>query len=475
MEMRITKRTGLSRRTFLASIGGLPAIIGMKDHLKNDHVTSLLSLANQKSTPIKIKTAKSNFEREPLKRPFGFKGGFMTEKWQTAVMLETDSGVRAVGIGSPSVLWADSSVFASWSEAAGNSLLYAILDFAVQYVKGKTYENPIELMDHLFPLSYEFGKKVTGNNELRETFILMALVPLDNAAWMVYAKENRMETFDQMIPKSYRDALSYQHKQVACIPLFSYTTPINEIRDIVLKGYFLLKIKIGQPGSQQKMLEKDKLRIKEIHQAIGHITTPHTKDKKLKYYLDANGRYQNKSTFLSLLSYIKEIGAFEQLTMVEEPFPENEKIDVGDLGVPIIADESAHTDKSSRQQIELGYKGFAIKPAGKTLSMSLKIMKLAFENNLPCFCADSTANPILVEWNKNVAARLKPIPGLEMGLVETNGEQNYAHWDQMMSYHPCSGASWTIAKNGVFNLTEKFYRNGGCIFESSEHYWKLFQ
>ncbi len=32
-----------------------------------------------------------------------------------------------------------------------------------------------------------------------------------------------------------------------------------------------------------------------------------------------------------------------------------------------------------------------------------------------------------------VAARVKPFPGVGMGMLETNGHQFYAHWDRMMS------------------------------------------
>jgi L-alanine-DL-glutamate epimerase-like enolase superfamily enzyme len=177
---------------------------------------------------------------------------------------------------------------------------------------------------------------------------------------------------------------------------------------------------------------------------------------------------------MQLLDHMTKIGAFEQLMMVEEPFPEKANIDVSGFGVPIIADESAHTDVSARERIALGYEGFAIKATAKTLSMSLKNVDLAHQHNLPCFCADSTANPILVEWNKNVAARLLPLPGLNMGLVETNGQQNYANWDRMTTYHPMAGASWTVAKNGFFELTDDFYRQSGAVFMTSEHYAGLF-
>ena len=106
--------------------------------------------------------------------------------------------------------------------------------------------------------------------------------------------------------------------------------------------------------------------------------------------------------------------------------------------------------------------------------MTLKIIKVAHKNDIPCFCADLTVNPILVDWNKNVAARLAPFPELGLGLLETNGHQNYANWDKMRSYHPCINASWTITKNGVFNLNEDFYNKNGGIFMKSDYYTNLF-
>jgi hypothetical protein len=123
----------------------------------------------------------------------------------------------------------------------------------------------------------------------------------------------------------------------------------------------------------------------------------------------------------------------------------------------------------------MGYGAIALKPIAKTLSMSLKIANVAHEKSVPCFCADLTVNPILVDWNKNVAARLAPFPGLGIGILETNGHQNYKHWKQMTSYHPCAGASWTETEKGVFNLNDDFYHRSGGIFLPSRHYRELFE
>jgi L-alanine-DL-glutamate epimerase-like enolase superfamily enzyme len=160
--------------------------------------------------------------------------------------------------------------------------------------------------------------------------------------------------------------------------------------------------------------------------------------------------------------------------LLEEPFPEKVREPVNDLGVRVAADESAHTDRDARERIALGYGAIALKPVAKTLSMTLKIAAVAHEAGIPTFCADLTVNPILVDWNKVVAARLPPLPGLATGLLETNGHQFYRDWTTMQGYHPQAGASWTRAERGVFTLGDDFYEHDGGIFDPSEHYHALF-
>ena len=143
------------------------------------------------------------------------------------------------------------------------------------------------------------------------------------------------------------------------------------------------------------------------------------------------------------------------------------------MGVRIAADESAHSDKDAKKRIEMGYGAIALKPIAKTLSMSLKVLKAAGEAGVPCFCADLTVIPILVDWNKNVAARLGPLPGMNIGVLETNGHQNYKHWNELLKFHPCCGAEWMKTKSGLFNLDEDFYAKSGGIFQISEHYQNL--
>ena len=423
---------------------------------------------------ITITDVDSNFEREPLIRPFGFKGGFMREIWQTAVMLQSASGIRKTGICTQSILWSDAQVFAAHSESGGNSLMYAMTEYGARLLKGRTFTDPVALLDEIWPEVFEYGKKICRKEDLRQTFALNALVGVDNAVWLLYAAENGITTFDDMIPAKYKPALSYHHKKVASIPLMAYSIPVTEIRQAVDEGYFFMKIKIGQPGTQAEMLEKDKARLTEIHKSIGSAKTDYSENGKLPYYFDANGRYEKKETLLRLIDHAKKIGAFEQIAIIEEPFDEYLDIDISDIPVRIAADESAHTDKDAIKRIQMGYKAIALKAIAKTLSMTMKIAQVAHENKVPCFCADLTINPILVEWNKNVAARLAPFPGLGLGLLETNGHQNYKNWETMRTYHPDKDASWAQTKAGVFELNDDYYAKSGGIFMPSQHYEEMF-
>lgn len=424
--------------------------------------------------PITIARVGANFEREPLVRPFGFKGGYQSEIWQSAARLESANGRSGLGLCTQGVLWSDAHVFAGHSESGGNALMYAVTEYAVQLLKGERFTDPVTLLEAIRHDVFAYAKRITGHAGLRETFALNALVGVDFAAWLLYAAENGITNFDDLVPAAYRPALATRHEKIASIPLMAYGVPIDELKAAVDQGYFFMKIKIGQPGTQAEMLEKDKARISAIHAAIGGARTPYAANGKLPYYFDANGRYESKDTLLRLLDHAKAIGAFDQIALIEEPFPEELEIDIRDIPARVAADESAHTDKDALKRIEMGYTAIALKPIAKTLSMSLKIAQLAHERGVPCFCADLTVNPILVEWNKNVAARLAPFPGLGLGLVETNGHQNYRNWETMRGYHPAPDAPWAKTQRGVFELDADYYAQSGGIFAASPHYEGMF-
>jgi L-alanine-DL-glutamate epimerase-like enolase superfamily enzyme len=413
-------------------------------------------------------------DSEPLSAPFGFKGGYLSQLWQVIVRLSGESGQSGVGVGVQSVLWSDPSVFVSHSEQEGNELMLALTQAALEECQGASFDSPLDLVDHLYPFCLERGKVITGRPDLRPTFALNALVAVDFAAWLLYAQERGISAFDDLIPQDCRTALNHRHNLVASVPVIGYGATMDEVVQAVRDGYFLLKIKIGadpdKDGDPEKMLAFDQERLRQIHAAVGSLEVAGYPDARARYYLDANGRYDSKERILALLKTVEQIGAMNRTVLLEEPFPESATFDVSDLPVRVVADESAHTDRDALERIHLGYGAIALKPIAKTLSMSFKVAKVAHDNHVPCFCADLTVNPLLVEWNRQVASRLAPLPGLDMGVVETNGAQFYKNWDTMKTYHPANAASWTEAVNGVFHLNEEYWARSGGVFETSDYY-----
>jgi hypothetical protein len=86
------------------------------------------------------------------------------------------------------------------------------------------------------------------------------------------------------------------------------------------------------------------------------------------------------------------------------------------------------------------------------------------------FCADLTVNPVMVSWNQCVAARLTRLAGMKVGVVESNGGQNYANWEQMKAYHPAYPATYITDRDGVFELGADFYETSAAIKQTGEYY-----
>nr|WP_121273235.1 mandelate racemase/muconate lactonizing enzyme family protein [Pedobacter schmidteae] len=423
---------------------------------------------------IKVLQTGSAFEREPLIRPFGFKGGYLTELWQVASKLDAASGHGKIGIATQSVLYGDADLFATCSETEGNALMYKVVNEALELIKQTPFISPVHLLDTIFPELLKRAKKITRKTDLNLNFVYNALVSADNAAWLLYAAENGYQTFDEMIPQDYQKGLSHRNNKVAIMYQVPYGMPMQDLKDAAAAGYFVFKIKTGYPGSQAEMLQRDMERLTQVHETLKNLRTTQTESGKLIYTMDANGRYERKELLMRYLDHARKIGAFEHILFYEEPLTEQNDEDVGDMGLPMAADESVHDEVAALRRIEQGYGALVLKGIAKTLSLSMKIARLADEKNIPCLCADLTVNPILIDWNKNLAARLQPFPGVGMGFMETNGDMNYQNWKNMLGYHPLATASWTKPKNGVFELNEDYYARSGGIFEAAIHYSQMF-
>lgn len=424
-----------------------------------------------------ISQALCNFEIEPLVHPFGFKGGALNHLWQSCVYLRTDDGIEVDGLGCENTLWSDKDVFSSVSPAASSAMMYLITEFAAKQLIGLNFTTPGDAIEKIFPSTLAYAKVVTGLEDVRITFVLNALVPVDHALWKLYSKINN-KNLDELIPDSVKQYLSNRYDRISVIPLISYGVGLDEILSLVKEGFFFLKIKIGSDpegdGSLDKMLAWDKQRIKEVHEAVKHIKTPYTDSGYIAYYLDANGRYDSIERLQELIDYADEIGALERTVLIEEPFPENYRINVSSLPVIIAADESAHSSEDVADRIDnLGYSAIALKPIAKTMTVTYQMIEEAGKRGVHCFCADLTVGPLMVELNKSFAARLNCLPGLKLPVVESNGWQNYVNWEKMREYNPVNDRNWTVLENGGYCLNDDFYNSSGGMFMNYTHYLNL--
>lgn len=414
-------------------------------------------------------------QREPFARPFAFKGSAFNEKWNLVVRLKDADGYEAFGLGGLAVLWSDAAVFAAHTEMGGNLLQASLLEFALQQVKGRAFADPIDMFDAVENDVFLYGKTVTGLADLRRTFALIALVALDNAAWLLHAKRRGLTTFDAVIPEEFRAFLSHRQSHVALVPAVSYTLPIDELRAILDDGAYILKIKIGHPGDEAEMVKKDMACLSQVHRLARQYETEMTDSGQVLYYLDANGRYGEKDSMARLLDYAQREGFLDRIALIEEPFSRPAEVDVHGLPTRFAGDESIETVADVHTRLEQGYGAMAIKPAGKTLSLAFRMIEAATLAGVPCFVADNACVPVLVEWNKNVAARLPAFPGVQGGLMESNGPENYGTWARMLAEYPMPQASWLRPRGGAFVLDGDYYRQSGGIFEEPSVYTRLFR
>ena len=177
---------------------------------------------------------------EPLKAPFGFKGGYAQELWQIAVKVESNSNF-GIGLGVQSTLWSDASIYASNSYSAGNSYMLLITEYALKLIKNRTFNDPIDALDTIKDDVYEYAKQITGNPNLRKTFALNALVAVDNALWHLAGKEAGTEDFMSVVGKQYTAPLSECVDKICNIPLITYNMTMADVKKLVDDGFFFLK------------------------------------------------------------------------------------------------------------------------------------------------------------------------------------------------------------------------------------------
>jgi L-alanine-DL-glutamate epimerase-like enolase superfamily enzyme len=355
-------------------------------------------------------------------------------------------------------------------------MMFSLTRYAISLLIGFSFNDPAEVTDYLLPHMDRYVRQTLGITDLRPTFIRNALQPVDLAAYVLYAKCSGICSFRELIPKEARQALSAVNPKLACIPLITYAADGDAIRRIIDDGEILLKIKLGHnpsEGDKHMMLEWDKQRLTQIYSLTRETETSYTSDGHILFYLDANGCYPSYELLEELLEHADRIGILPYILLLEEPFPEESEYDVRGLPVRIAADESVYDLNEAVRRMEMGYRAIALKPIVKTLTESFRIAAAADTRDIPCFCADLTVNPFILEWNKHFAACLHPMPSMKIGVLESNGHQNYARWDYMEASRLADGGRLSGYRDGVYN-TEGDFTDDYSIFRDYTYYTQMF-
>ena len=341
--------------------------------------------------------------REPLRAPFGFKGGTLSELWQTAVRLTLDSGASGMGVGVQSVLWSDPVTFCACDEAGGNERMLAVTRRALELLQGQAFTDPPGMTAGLVPELLAFARRLLGRADVPQTFVLNALVPVDFALWQLWNAKRGNGTFDALCA-SFCPELTNREKELGSIPLITYHTPEDELHALLEDGAFLLKVKIGSDpeknGDPEAMLAWDIGRLRTVHTAAAGFTTPYTECGRPVYYLDANGRYPDREFLLRFLDAADKMDALERIVLLEEPFAGDRPEPVHGLPVRVAGDESAHSAQDVARLLQ---------EAGKQLQIFI-----------PVVVRDDHMDPqLLPRFGLGAVFAPEPLEDLGLGLVIT--------------------------------------------------------
>ena len=446
--------------------------------------------------PIKIERAGSAYAREPGQ--LGFAGGLMTAFFQKAVALQDSKGNIAGAFGTQNPLWCDKPSYKSLQdkhgnekgEALANLFMSQTTDFALNLLQGKEFLSPDEALDAILPQVHLYHRHLTQNEKLPLTSTLNALVPVNIANYVLHAKANGIDNFNGIIPVDSQRWFTQTIDRVAIIPLVSYKIDQAGIEALIKDGYKIFKTKMGayNPAHEmdsdkdmQAMFETDTQKALLVYNLIKGLETDLTVDGRVPMYLDFNGRLGKGDKAVALLQHYVDFAKtnkfFDRVIVFEEPFSDMMGISADVYtklrGITIVADECAHSAEDVEKLLALGVRGFALKPAAKTYTETIRMVDAIEKYNETAktddkafyFCADLTVVPWLVDANLQFTARSSPWPGLAPGvrMLETNWKQHYDDcYGIMQRYTP--SLMVMQEKDGVFKVNKQWYKGGGSLF-----------
>ena len=179
------------------------------------------------------------FVRERLKSPFGFKGRYLDELWQTVALIATDR-YTAAAPATESVLWSDGAVFGENPPAAANALMMTyVIRFNSEEVPPKMGTFPqygyphtraryAEVADYIGIKGKDDAEKV--ENLIKEIEVLKKKIGIKGSIKEYGIDEKDfLDRLDEMSVQAFDDQCTGANPRY---PL------ISEIKEMYLKAYY---------------------------------------------------------------------------------------------------------------------------------------------------------------------------------------------------------------------------------------------
>ena len=94
--------------------------------------------------------------------------------------------------------------FPLWGRIPETNGMLSLTRYALNLLQGRTLLRPDLMLQQLLGPVWEYGRKISGLADLRLTFVLNALTPVDWALWQLYARQRQMFSSDcALLPPGY--------------------------------------------------------------------------------------------------------------------------------------------------------------------------------------------------------------------------------------------------------------------------------
>ena len=433
-----------------------------------------------RDTDIAIREVQPFFSDEKAREPLKFGAVVVSEATYCHVRVRAENRKGRVADGWGAIFLVDFWAFPSkvvdhpQRDAAMRQFVERFCKRASDY---QEFGHPIDVYLELEKILPDVAREVTDDLSLAEPFpYLAALVsgsPIDAALHDAFGNVNNISAYDGYGPDYMGQDLSaylgpgFQGRYLSEFVRPRFASPLPTFH--LVGGLDYLRAadvpanapNDGLPNSLDRWIERDGLtclkvklrgtdldwdvnRLLEVYQVAEEIASVQGRNE-LHLSADTNEQCEHPDYVLEMLETVQAASpkAYDAILYIEQPTERDLKASRHDMRAlastkPVIIDESLMTWDDFALAVELGWSGIALKSC-KGHSMALLFAAKAEHMRLPYTVQDLTNPGISLIHSAGLAARLKPMMG-----VEANSRQ----------YFPRTSGAEREIHPGVFELTD---------------------